>query len=134
MGFFSKTCAKTNHPVIHHGYGDDWHRNYPEFFEVVVLYPNGKKIEGTYDGYGNVDGVSLCGEEYDHKLWEKLKFVLKKHYAGETYEELGKSRDELGQGHFMAEDFIKYCAIVQSDGFKSYDAYKRAFKKLAGWI
>ena len=134
MGFFSKTCAKTNLPVIHHGYGNDWHRKYPKFYDVVVLYPDGRKIEGVYDGYGRVDGVSICGDEYDHKLWGKIKFVLKEHYAGETYKDLGKSRDELGQGHFMSEEFIRYCATVQSHGFKSYDAYKRSFKKLAGWL
>lgn len=134
MGFFSKTCAKTNLPVIHHGYGNDWHRNYPQFSEVVVLYPDGRKLEGTYDGYGRVDGESICGEEYDHKLWEKVKFVLKRYYNGEKYEDLGKSGDELGQGHFMAEKFILYCATVQREGFKNYAAYKRSFKKLAGWI
>lgn len=133
MGFFSKCCAKTNLPVIHHGYGDDWHRNYPEFSEVVVLYPDGRKIEGVYDGYGRVDGVSLCGDDYDHDLWMKLKFVLKSKYAGESYKDLKKSHDELGQGHFMAEEFILYCKTLAPDGFKDRAAYKRAFSKYAGW-
>ena len=133
MGFFSKTCAKTNYPVIHHGYGNDWHKKYPEFYEVVVLFPDGRKIQGVYDGYGRIDGVSVFGEDYDDDLWTKIKFVLKKHYAGETYEELKESGDELAQGHFMAEDFIVYCKTLVPDGFKDYAAYKRAFNKHAGW-
>ena len=133
MGFFSKTCAKTNLPVIHHGYGDDWHRKYPEFFEVVVLYPDGHKIEGAYDGYGRVDGVDICPDGYDHKLWEKVKFVLKKHYNGESYAELGDSHDELAQGHFMAEEFLFFCRMMKPQGFKDYRGYKTAFKKHANW-
>jgi len=133
MGFFSKCCAKTNLPVIHHGYGDDWHKKYPEFYEVVVLYPDGRKIEGTYDGYGRVDGVPICGEGYDHDIWLSVKFVLKKYYAGESYGDLKKSHDELAQGHFMAENFIFYCKMLAPNGFKDRAAYKRAFAKHAGW-
>jgi hypothetical protein len=137
MGFFSKTCAKTNLPVIHHGYGDDWHTNHPEFSEVVVLYPDGHKVEGFYTGYGEVlslEGeVSLCPDGYNEELWESLKFVLKKHYAGESYGDLGRSHDEMAQGHFMAEDFILYCKTLKPEGFKDYSGYKLAFQKHAQW-
>jgi hypothetical protein len=137
MGFFSKTCAKTNLPVIHHGYGDDWHANHPEFSEVVVLYPDGRKVEGKYNGYGQVlslEGeVDLCPDGYTEELWDSLKFVLKKYYAGESYQDLGNSFDEMGQGHFMAEDFILYCKTLKPEGFKDRAEYTRAFQKHAQW-
>jgi hypothetical protein len=134
MGFFSKTCAKSHHPVIHHGYGNDWHKKYPQLFDIVVLYPDGRKLEGVYDGYGRVDGQDICPNGYDHDLWEKLKFVLKSHYNGETYDQVGKSHDELAQGHFMSEDFALYCVMRKPQGFKTYAEYKKAFKKYAGWL
>lgn len=133
MGFFSKVCAKTNLPVIHHGYGNDWHRNYPEFFDVVGLYPDGKKLEGVYDGYGRIGGQDVCPDGYKHDLWESVKFVLKKHYDGESYADLGKSHDEMAQGHFMAEGFLIYCRTMKPAGFKDYSEYKKAFKKYANW-
>lgn len=133
MGFFSKCCAKTNLPVIHHGYGNDWHAKHPEFSEVIVLYPDGRKVEGSYDGYGRVSEVPLCPEGYDEGLWDSLKFVLKKHYAGESYGDLGRSHDEMAQGHFMAEDFILYCKTLKPDGFKNRAEYTRAFNKYAQW-
>lgn len=125
MGFFSKCCAKSQLPVVHDG------RGYPELNEVIVLYPDGKKIEGSYDGYGRVDGVDLCPGGYDHQLWTKLKFVLKSKYAGESYKELGRSYDEAAQGHFMADDFLDYCLEVGS--FASHREYQKAFKELAAW-
>ena len=133
MGFFSKTCAKTNLPVIHHGYWGDWHTKHPDFFNVVVLYPDGRKVEGDYDGYGRVGEIELCPGGYNEELWDSRKFVLKKHYAGESYEDLGRSHDEMAQGHFMAEDFILYCKMLKPKGFKDYSGYKRAFQKHAQW-
>lgn len=131
MGFFSKTCAKTHLPVLHHGHGGGWHARYPELFTIVVLYPDGRKVEGVYDGYGRVDGDDLCGGAYDHDLWESLKFVLAKYYAGETYADLGPSGDELGQGHFMDEQFIKAC--IKKGQFATRADYEKAFKQSAGW-
>lgn len=134
MGMFSKVCSKSFYPVIHHGYGDDWHRNYPELYEVVALYPDGNKLEGLYDGYGRVGGTPVCpGDDYDHELWESVKFVLKKFYEGESYEELARSHDELGQGHFMSERFIQYCVYEKPEGFKSYRSYSNAFRRYANW-
>lgn len=128
MGMFSKVCSKTYLPVIHHGYGNDWHANYPDFYEVVAVYPDDRKIEGIYDGYGRVGEHEIVFED-----WQKVKFVLKKHYDNEPYKKLGKSHDELAQGHFMSVDFIRYCQTEKPNGFKNYQEYQRAFKKLADW-
>lgn len=128
MGMFSKVCSKTYLPVIHHGYGADWHNLFPDFYEVIAMYPDGTKIEGFYDGYGRIGSHEVAFED-----WDKVKFVLKKHYAGETYKQLGKTYDELAQGHFMSVDFIKYCQDEKPSGFKNFKEYERAFKKLAQW-
>ena len=57
MGFFSWRCAKSNKPVMAEVAvrGTPW-----EFASnVVVLFNNGDRISGTYDGYGRVDGFEL---------------------------------------------------------------------------
>jgi hypothetical protein len=126
MGFFSKTCAKTNLPVVADCKG------LPRLNEIVVLYPNGKKIEGSYDGYGRVNGIDLLPDGYVEKKWDALKFVLKDKYAGEEYKDLGKSGDELAQGYFMSDRFLNHCMRVGS--FDSYADYKKAMLKYGDWL
>ena len=125
MGFFSKTCAKTHLPIVHDG------RGFPTLCRVVALYPDGRRLVGFYDGYGRIDGEDLCPGGYDEKTWGKLKFVLRFAYADEDYKKLGRSHDELAQGHFMADEFLRHCLEVKS--FASFKDYKAAFKKLANW-
>ena len=98
----------------------------------MVLYPNGKKLEGSYDGYGRVNGIDLLPDGYVEKKWDAIKFVLKDKYAGESYKELGKSGDELAQGYFMSDRFLLYCMKVGS--FASYAEYKKAMLKYGDWI
>jgi hypothetical protein len=130
MGFFSKTCAKTHLPVVtvHREGGFD------ELTSIVVLYPDGKKLEGIYDGYGRVldgdDAIPIM-EDCGSDEWDAVKFVLSKHYAGENYEQLGESGRELGQGFFMNDDFLEFC--VEKGKFKNYAEYKRKFNQIAGW-
>ena len=124
MGFFSKTCAKTYLPIC------SSFKN-KRLSQVVVLYPDGKKLEGEYDGYGRVDGVQLL-EDCSSEEWDKLKFVWQESYEGETYKDLGKSHDELAQGYFMDIAFIRLCLTKKK--FKNHAEYKKYFKKLAGWI
>lgn len=126
MGFFSKTCAKTNLPVVADCKG------LPRLNEIVVLLPNGKKLEGSYDGYGRVGGISLMPNGYIEKEWDAIKFVLKDKYAGESYKELGESGDELAQGYFMSDRFLLYCMKVGS--FASYADYKKAMYKYGDWL
>jgi hypothetical protein len=125
MGFFSKVCVKTNKPVVHQL------RGFPALSEVVALYPDGRKITGYYDGYGRVDGEELCPGGYDEKTWNSVKFVLASAYDGEEWRALPKSRDELAQGHFMDDKFLRHCESIA--GFKDYAEYSRAFKKMANW-
>jgi|GEM_PF-3450018 len=119
MGYFSKTCAKTNMPIV----AKD--RGWPLFHQVVALTPD-KIVRGSYDGYGRVDGEDL------QKVWDKVKIVLSHAYEGETYDQLAKSGQELGQGYFMADEFLRVCTFKKS--FKNYAEYKRTFKKHANWI
>ncbi len=134
MGFFSKTCAKTNLPVI------TVHREggFKELASVIVLYPDGRKLEGDYDGYGRiiVDGkevpiFDIDTEGFVGKHWDDVKFVIRKYYEGETYDQLGKSGRELGQGFFMSNNFLIHCVVKGK--FKSYAEYKRKFNQLSGW-
>ena len=48
MGYFSKCCAKTHLPVVVESLG------IPHLNNVVALLPDGRKFEGSYDGYGRV--------------------------------------------------------------------------------
>jgi len=125
MGYFSKTCAKTHLPVVVAELG------IPQLNLVVALFPNGRKIEGSYDGYGRVGGQDLM-TEYTDSEWKKIKFVLQNKYEGEDYDNLGKSGNELAQGFFMARKFLHHSILKGS--YKDYAEYKRTFKKLAGWI
>jgi hypothetical protein len=119
MGFFSKCCVKTNLPIVHSM------RGYPELNRVVALMPGGKTLEGSYDGYGRVDGVSVVDD------WDETKFVLARAYNDEAYDDLPKSYDEMGQGHFMADAFLDYC--LEKGHFNDREEYTQAFNKLANW-
>jgi len=125
MGFFSKTCAKSHHPIVHSG------RGYTSLNEVVALLPDGTKITGAYDGYGRVNDVSLAEAEDGTWTWPKVKFVLLDYYEGESYSDLPRSGDELAQGHFMADEFLRHC--LAHGPFKNRAEYTRAFKKYANW-
>ena len=119
MGYFSKTCAKTHMPIVVDALG------IPRLNVVVALLPSGRKIEGSYDGYGRVDGVELID------AWPKVKMVLKDHYADESYAQLGNSGNELAQGYFMDKKFLHHCLL--KGPFKNRAEYTRAFKKYANW-
>jgi hypothetical protein len=123
MGYFSKCCAKTFLPVVVPD------RGIPRLNRIVALLPDGRKIEGAYDGYGRVETEAGFVEVRDD--WDKAKFILAEWYEGEGYEDVGKSGDELAQGYFMSKQFLHYCLF--KGPFKDRAAYTRAFKKLAGW-
>lgn len=124
MGFFSMTCAKTHLPVVVPEIG------IPQLNEVVALYPDGTKREGSWDGYGRIDGREVVDGGYDDKKFSQIKFVLKSKYAGEAYSDLGKSGREIGQGFFLARPFLHHSIL--KGAYKNYAEYKRTFNKFGG--
>jgi len=125
MGYFSKCCAKTHLPVVVESLG------IPHLNNVVALLPDGRKFEGSYDGYGRVNGEPLVESEDGEFIWPKVKFVLRDYYSGEAYGDLGNSGDEKAQGFFMDKAFLHYC--IKHGAFKSRAEYIKAFKKYANW-
>ena len=73
MGFFSWKCAKSDKPVM----SEYAVANSPWQFasDVVVLFRNGDRISGTYDGYGRVNGFEIV--DLDEREW---RMVIKKYY------------------------------------------------------
>jgi len=97
MGFFSWQCAKTQKPVMSEyavGAGPFGFAS-----QVVVLFKNGDRITGTYDGYGRVDGFELV----DHPE-ERWRMVIQRYYNGETFDELSQNKYEPGQGYFWDDE------------------------------
>jgi len=101
MGFFSYQCAKSQKPVMNiYAVG-----NGPFAFssKVVVLFKNGDRISGDYDGYGRVGGVELV--DFPDSAF---KVVISKYYNGESFDELGPNRHEPGQGYFYSDEDLEY--------------------------
>jgi hypothetical protein len=99
MGFFSWRCAKTNKPVMAETAvkGTPW-----EFASrAVVLYRDGSKITGRYDGYGRI--IHPTGEEIEltEMAEEKWRIIIEQYYKGERFEDFPtKNAWDRGQGFF----------------------------------
>jgi len=93
MGFFSWQCAKTKKPVM----AQCGVVNTPWSFasDVIVLFRNGDRISGSYDGYGRVGGYELT--EIPEGRW---RMVISRYYEGESFEELAENTWDPGQGYF----------------------------------
>jgi hypothetical protein len=100
MGFFSWKCAKSDKPVMS-SYAV---KNTPWEFasDVIVLFKNGDRISGTYDGYGNVNDYDILNDG-EHN-W---RMVIKSYYSGETFEQLPQNKYDQGQGFFYDDTDLK---------------------------
>lgn len=100
MGFFSWQCAKSNKPVMAEPavVGSPWQFS----CDVVVLFKNGDRISGTYDGYGRVDNFELV----DHPE-ERWRMVIKDYYSGETFDQLAQNKYDQGQGYFYSDEELE---------------------------
>lgn len=134
MGFFSFTCAKSNLPTLAStSWGDH------PFTQVVLIDKDGVVAQGTYDGYGRIFGTRRSGEGgldivdegfYDRLGEGEVKIVLKSHYdPNDSFESLGRSHSDPGQGHFHDDTFIEACREV--GGFSSFDDYAAAYEHFA---
>ena len=63
--------------------------------DVVVLFENGDRISGTYDGYGRVNGFEIV-DVPEHR-W---RMVIKKYYNDEPFNQLKQNKNDPGQGFF----------------------------------
>lgn len=97
MGFFSWQCAKSNKPVM----AEVAVQGTPWAFasQVIVLFKDGDRITGTYDGYGRVNNFELV--DYPEERW---RMVIKDYYNGETFEELPKNKWDPAQGFFYNDE------------------------------
>jgi hypothetical protein len=95
-------------------------------YEVVVLFDNGNWLYGEYDGYGRVAGIENIYPDMDEG---RLKWVLKKFYNGEKFEDLGPSRNDPGQGHFHDQGPLE--AAFAAGGFKTYQEFLGWYNVLA---
>ena len=100
MGFFSWQCAKSNKPVM----AEVAVRNTPWQFasDVIVLFKDGDRISGTYDGYGRVNGFELL--DYSEERW---RMVIKDFYNGETFDQLAQNKYDRGQGFFYSDEELE---------------------------
>jgi hypothetical protein len=97
MGFFSWQCAKSEKPVMAElaVRGSTW-----EFAsDVIVLFKNGDRISGRYDGYGRVDGFELV--DLDESRW---RMVIRRYYNEETFDQLPQNKHDPGQGYFYSDE------------------------------
>lgn len=100
MGFFSWKCAKSEKPVMsEYAVGGS-----PFEFasDVVVLFKNGDRISGTYDGYGRVNGHEII--DYSESTW---RMVIRKYHNGETFDQLPQNKHDPGQGYFYSDEELE---------------------------
>lgn len=100
MGFFSWRCAKSDKPVM----ANIAVRNTPWHFasSVIVLFKNGQRAQGIYDGYGRIGEVKLL--DYSEEVW---RMVIERYYNGETFDELSKNKFDQGQGYFYSDEELE---------------------------
>ena len=100
MGFFSWRCAKSDKPVM----AEIAVRNTPWQFasDVIVLFKDGRRAQGTYDGYGRVGELELL--DYREETW---RMVIDRYYNGETFDQLSKNKYDQGQGFFYNDEDLE---------------------------
>ena len=70
--------------------------------EVIVLFNNGDRITGTYDGYGRIDGFEIVDHPED-----RWRMVIKDFYNGETFDQLPQNKYDQGQGFFYSDEDLE---------------------------
>jgi len=100
MGFFSWKCAKSEKPVM----ADIAVRGTPFEFAsfVIVIFKDGRRYTGAYDGYGRVVDLELL--DYPEDSW---RMVIERYYNNETFDELSKNKHDQGQGFFYSDEDLE---------------------------
>jgi hypothetical protein len=98
---------------------------------VTLLRKGRSPVDGTYDGYGRFSPCDINKRtlEIGYKNMEagRSKWVLTEFYDGETFEVLGKSCHEPGQGHFHdPRNLLKW---LRAGGFDTQEQYEAAYRE-----
>lgn len=127
MGFFSSTCPGCDHSIRHAGATNQTSR---WMAQAVVLFENGDRISGEYDGYGSVgehggdEPVIGLGEE---EAWHRACWMI----AGKP-EFTKPSRSASDQGHFVGDyDPAQPKTKADLDALKARAAADRAARQAA---
>jgi len=122
MGISSYTCAKTNLPIIVHGDGEYGGKD----LGSVLFFPGPgeKPIPGTLGQYQTFHSRNGTLELWDSGIARKIqrgeaKFAIRDFLEpGDSFETLGRSHSDPGQGGLTYEDgFLRQA--VRAGGFKS---------------
>lgn len=110
MGFFSWRCAASDRPVM----AEDAVRNTPWAIacRVVVLFRDGGRIIGTYDGYGRVYNESREVDlmDYSESDW---RMAILCYYSSQSFDQLKPNKHDRGQGFFYSDqDLIDFHGIT----------------------
>ena len=100
MGCFSYGCAVCDQEILG---GED--PGYSKFNKAIVLWPNGDRISGEYDGFGRIGGIENLAEQ--HGGW---KIVHQSCYQGQAFDTLSDGNNHADHqgcwpGERMAVEF-----------------------------
>lgn len=98
MGFFSWECAKTRKPILAYMGEEDL---YSFASKVIVLFENGDRFTGNYNGYGMVRNDNNVSVDLTESTGWKM--VIERYYEGENFTDLEDNRNEPRQGYFWDE-------------------------------
>jgi len=83
--------------------------------KVVVVFKDGDRLSGTYNGYGS---VLSNASEYDiaNVGEDNWRMVIKQYYAGETFDQLPQNKHDQGQGFFYGDADLEIIFRNQNKG------------------
>ena len=96
MGAFSWNCAKCERPVLGFNYP-----GYNKFRKIAVVYSDGGRMFGRYDGYGRLVDREL--DLVDDVFRRVVKLVHRCCYKNESFDDLGESEHDDTQGSGYVE-------------------------------
>lgn len=114
MGFFSSKCSKTRISIPAGNTG------LPKEASTVVVVTPKATFEGLYDGYGRVITDTQEIDVSEMMMDNRLKWVRKDHFKGETYDQLKPAEHCEFQGYFYDEQDIKHIEMSLRHNSKDF--------------
>ncbi len=96
MGSFGWNCNECGHPILGFPYA-----GYNQYMNAVVIFSNGDRMTGEYDGYGRCGAIELLEAPGDWRIVHALC------YDGQNYEDL-MSEQEAGHDETQAGGYDEH--------------------------